>query len=245
MITSLIAAVVSLNSARADDSESMWRLKHELRWDAGIDFNIHSMDLNDDIQTEPRPHPADSGFLHGPTTVDLNDGYSGDFHLGLDYIVGPKPIKLIAGADLIWHPLSLGDEYNKGIYESVQQSSDTRPASQGSFVYLRMVPEPIELCPHAGIELALTDNTFIEALLLFPQWGVEFERGNSRYATWEKTETQSWDGKGSGYSVSLRHNLNRQKDASVSFGIQRKEYEMGDLGDMDLFIISGKYVREI
>jgi len=175
--------------------------------------------VGDKAQTTPT-HPADTSFLHGDTTTDLKDGFNASLGLGLEANVGYSGIDLVAGVEETLNPMSLLSGYRNGIYDVVQQSSDTR-GGNGSFAYSQLLPGFFKTTPYIGIE-AKVGKSKLGLKAGIPITSFKTITGFDRWGGWEEYTSSDWSGNGRMFTAFV--NLNEDEDLNYGIGIRYEKF---------------------
>lgn len=163
-------------------------------------------------------HPDDSGFLTGETTADLKGEkkVAGALTVGLVGLIGDDDLKLKIGGDLRYNFLSHEDDYHEGLYDWRQQVSDTRPPSQGSFVFSQLIPDHFTYIPFVGVETKLSESLLLGIEMGFPYMEWEVRSGHDRWARWETIQRDSWRGFGRRYTGSILYKISEDNELFLS-----------------------------
>lgn len=139
-------------------------------------------------------NPQDSSFLHGNTNVRAKNGTDCAVQVGVAKafeVNGWKgqgwSIAPVVGLDLQFSFLS-GEQEDPDatLMSTKQQSSDRRPAAQGSFVYDRLTPGVVSPIPFVGLEINCGN------WVIAPELGIackEFTRESGDYRCGEFSPT--------------------------------------------------------
>jgi hypothetical protein len=220
-----VVVTVCIDGCASNETASVLGIESRL----GFDIIKFKSDLGKNISTTP-VHPDDSSFLSGETTVYPSDSETDVApKLGIFSTLGDKRLKFFGGIDCRWNPLHQYNGFREGMYGITQQSSDTRPASQGSFVFTQVIPGSSTLIPSAGIEGRIIGNITLGGSIGFPYMEWKARSGHDRYAKWETFQSDSWDGFGLRYDLTLGINFSNRASLLVSYFDE--EYEPNFAGE--------------
>jgi len=186
-----------------------------------IDGISYDVELGEAIQTTD-VHPDDSGFLNGETTTDVSSALDLGFRFGLHYTQYYRKLGLKAGLDARFNLYTSGGGYRTGIYDTEQQSSDTRPPGSGSFVYTKLQCGYFTPIPFLGLQYR-GSRWLLELDAGLPYGHFKAESGHDRFGDWEKVQRETWTGWGQWYQA--RIGLITQKDRAYVLGVYMEEYE--------------------
>jgi len=164
-------------------------------------------------------NPGDAGFLEGDTTCKVEDGWGVGLKFGIEGLFGNGDARAKVGLDARVN-LMAAEFYRGGIYDVRQQSSDTRPAESGSFVYSLLKPSPVTVVPHAGVELRVKDDLWLDLEAGAPFMGWTLASGWDRYGKWHQAHHASWWGLGARGTVGLRWDLGDKTSLRVMVGYE-------------------------
>jgi hypothetical protein len=168
-----------------------------LRWD--------DIKLGKKIRTTP-VHPDDASFLSGDTTTDNPRRPDSGLALrtSLEGSAGLERVRLKVGGAARFSGSS--DDYREGSYDVKQQSSDTRPAADGSFVFTQFTPDTTTLIPYVGIEVIPVKNYLrVGVEYGFPYTGFEVTSGYDRYGNWQTHQSEHWSGFGQRVGATIHY----------------------------------------
>jgi len=174
-------------------------------------------ELGGKIQTTP-VHSDDSGFLTGRTITNLDGDKTWDVapKAGLLASIGDDNLRFNIGADIRYNPLSHKDDYHEGLYDWRQQVSDTRPPSQGSFVFTQLTPDYFTYIPFVGVERKLSERLCLGFEVGFPYMQWEVRSGHDRWGRWETVQRDSWSGFGMRYTGNVLFKINENGEFFIS-----------------------------
>lgn len=163
-------------------------------------------------------HPADSGFLTGETTTDLDGekGWDPAPKLGLIGLIGGEDLRLKLGGDVRYNPAASANGYQEGFYDVRQQISDTRLATSGSFVFTQLTPDHLTYIPFVGAETRIAENIFLSFEVGFPYMEWKVRSGHDRWAHWETVQRDTWKGFGMRYAGSISFTTNGRGEFFIS-----------------------------
>lgn len=174
-------------------------------------------------------HQQDAGFLNGGTFVQAEGGYSSSLVLGVRGTIGSENIVGYGGIDLLLSEES-GKKDDVG-YDFRQQTSDRRPASQGSFTYDSFKRNVFAPMPVLGLRIKAYDWE-VSPEIGFPFREFDREWGHHRWNREEPIGNESEDVMGTSYSVSISRKLEDFDDASIGLRYGRETYPTKKFGDI-------------
>ncbi len=207
--------------------------------DAGISFAVRQYDIKMEKKTVP-VHPDDASFLHGTTDVNASGKYI-DVPLSLKGkgLFGIEQVALTGGLELrlnTGHP----DEANSKtyMYDFQQQSSDTRPESEGSFCFDKIDPGLGTVVPTVGIKLFPCEKFQVDLEYGRPWTSATRTWGHHRYN--EEDEIGSETSSAFGHMVSAQASYFFEENAGVSLGYAREWTKFEDIGEIksNIFFLS-------
>lgn len=223
----LVGALASYGCTLGLKKEKKQGIYHAARAYIGFDIIRYDVDLGKKIQTTP-VHPGDSGFLSGATTTDVGGGWDCAPKVRLESSFGNKNFRLRIGTDVRYNVSSLTG-YREGIYDTRQQTSDTRPPGSGSFVYTQLKPDSFTYVPSIGLEATILENIILNAEYGFPYTGFEVSSGHDRYGKWQAVQEDSW--KGFGRSIGGGIDFILDDEASLSLLVRQERYKPEFIGE--------------
>jgi hypothetical protein len=186
MVMIMIALVGPANGKQAYGDMSPGTISdNDEGWGLRFSYCPTYYNLSLDEVSIPR-HPDDAGFLTGNNTVGVGSGFDhGKLSLGIqktfetNYLEGENwYIKPKLGLDVELSFLkSSQDNVNKeaSLYLFQQQTSDTRPPSEGSFVYDRFYTGVFTPIPFVGIDCRVGN------WIISPEVGLACKQLNREY----------------------------------------------------------------
>lgn len=161
----------------------------------GFSPRKYSLNLNESKSIPV--HPDDAHFLYGETEVKAGDDGVGP--CGIDFggeirKTWENGLSIFGGLEYELE-LTSPDYGTSEMYTMVQQSSDTRPAQVGSFVYDRVDPEGCNLMPFLGIGIK-GDYCFADFEYSFTTRSFKREWGHHRYGREEAVGSEKYNSSG-------------------------------------------------
>lgn len=222
-IKSGLIALVASSAIAFSGCANQQPVRPYLSADIGSDIAIYKVKKFENKRLETTPaHPDDSfsgetlADLEGKSSFVLSPTVGAD--LGLEY----RRFKLEIGSDVRFNGFSRA--YRSGICETKQQIFDSRPKSNGSFVYSQIYPDWFSFVPHVRISKKLNNRLELGFEVGFPYTGWTFESGHDRWSKFERVQKEESKANfGTRYTGSLK--WKGKKNSSAFISIFRENYE--------------------